>query len=110
MVFAAAGVLVARRVTARAADRAWREYRPVIDDLIAGIGARLELVASGREEAFAARYNDRLRAWRRVAARSEALSALAGRAPIAAAALAVGLALVLDQSLRGTLTSAAVAD
>jgi ABC-type multidrug transport system fused ATPase/permease subunit len=105
---ASLGVVVARRVTARAQDAAWSAYLPVVDRMLSAIRGRLDLVAHGRDEALRADLERDLTAWGRVSLRSERLAAFAGRAPIVAGALSVALALLVDGSFRGTLASTAI--
>jgi ATP-binding cassette subfamily C protein CydCD len=96
----AIGVVVARRVTEAAQERAWTAYEPVHEDLLALLGGRLELVANGHKESFRAATRVRLAKWRAVTLRAERLSAFAGRAPVFAGAMGVVLALAWSGELR----------
>jgi ABC-type transport system involved in cytochrome bd biosynthesis fused ATPase/permease subunit len=88
--------------TSRAASTAARAFEPVYDDVVTAAGGRLELVATGRDDEHRAALAEHLARWRHLATRTDALLAVAGRAPIAAASLAVGAAVWLTASLRGT--------
>src|SRR5512140_2508664 len=57
---ATAAAFLARRLVRRAEERAWRLHGPVVDDLVATLAGRLELVANGREEGFLGEVRDRL--------------------------------------------------
>src|SRR6478736_5546263 len=89
LLFAALGIVVARRVTVSSEERAWAAHGTIVDDLVALLGGRLELVANGRDASFRAETRARLARWRDLALRSERLGALAGRAPVLAGALGV---------------------
>jgi ATP-binding cassette subfamily C protein CydCD len=110
LVLAAAGLVVARRWSGAAADRAWAAYTPVNDDLLAILGGRLELVANGHKDAFRAVARAHLSRWREVTLRAERLSALAGRAPVLAGAIGVVAALALTGELHGSLAERGLAD
>jgi ABC-type multidrug transport system fused ATPase/permease subunit len=99
-----------RNITLRLGERAWAAYDPVVDALAMGIGARLELVASGREREFINEARARIDHWTRTSLGADRLSALAGRAPILGGAVAVGAALLLDQTLRAPLATGNVAE
>jgi ABC-type multidrug transport system fused ATPase/permease subunit len=105
-----AGVLVARRATARIAARSDAAYMPVNDALFTAFGARLEIAASGRGGDFVDDVERRAEAWCREAMHADRLTALAGRVPLAAATVVVGLAVIFDHAVRGTLGAAAVGD
>ena len=109
LVCVAAAMVVARKLTARAVERAERAYEPVADALLASLGARLELAASGHASEFLADVRARASHWAAVAARSDRLGAFAGRAPVLAAALAVALAVVITEGLHAPLTGASLA-
>jgi ATP-binding cassette subfamily C protein CydCD len=94
---------VAFAATNRAASTAARAFEPVYDDIATAAGGRLELVASGLDDEHRAALAEHLARWRRLATRSDALLAVAGRAPVAAASLAIGAAVYLNGSLRGAL-------
>jgi ABC-type multidrug transport system fused ATPase/permease subunit len=97
-------VLVARRVSAASADRVWEAYGPVLDDLSTALRGRVEVIASGNDLGFLSALEQKMQRWRSISARASVTSFLAGRAPALAVALGAGLALLLDEGLRGTLT------
>lgn len=105
---ASAGVVAARAWTAPLVTATQRALQPIYDDLGHAVNGRLEIVATGRDDGFRAGVHERVAHWQRVAARSEWGTALAGRAPAAAAVLLVGLAVAIDASLRGALEHAAI--
>jgi ABC-type multidrug transport system fused ATPase/permease subunit len=87
-VFLGATVLsLSFRSTNRAAMVAERAFGAVYDDVATAEGGRLELVASGRTDEHCATLTEHLARWRKQAARTDALMAVAGRAPILATAL-----------------------
>ncbi len=88
---AAGAAILVRRTVRRHEDRAWRLHGPVVDDLLAMLSSRLELVANGREVAFLGDVKGRLAAWRRASLHADRLSMLVGRLPILA--LVLGLAI-----------------
>jgi ATP-binding cassette subfamily C protein CydD len=94
---------VAFAATNRAATAAAHAFEPIYDDIATAAGGRLDLVASGRDDEHRRSLGDHLAHWRRLTTRSDALLAVAGRAPVAAASLAIGAALLLSGSLRGAL-------
>jgi ATP-binding cassette subfamily C protein CydCD len=110
LALAAIGVVVARRVSGAAAERAWSAYTKVNDDLLAVLGGRLELVANGHKEAFREAARERLARWREVSLQSERLSAIAGRAPVLAGALGVIMALAITGEIHGSLAERGAAD
>ena len=110
LIVATLAVVVTRRMVAGSSNRAWRAYSRVYEDLFAALGARLELIANGRDAAFRADAGKNIAEYQRIAGRSERLSAIAGRAPILAAAIAVAGALLLDRSVRGPAGAASLAD
>jgi ABC-type multidrug transport system fused ATPase/permease subunit len=103
MLLGAGALLVARGVSARNADLVWAAFAPLLEDLSTAVRGRVELVASGARERFLSALRDKTRTWRSLSDRTSFLSFLAGRAPAVAVAFAVGLALILDEGLRGTL-------
>lgn len=105
---ASAGVVAARAWTAPLIAATQRALQPIYDALGHAVNGRLEIVATGRDEGFRAGVYEQIAHWQRVAARSDWGTALAGRAPAAAAVLLVGLAIALDASLRGELDHAAI--
>jgi ABC-type multidrug transport system fused ATPase/permease subunit len=102
------GLVAVRGVMVRSAAASERAFKPVFDGLMAAQQGRLEIVASGRDEAFSNAMGDRLRAWRKVAVRSDLLASIAGRAPVLAATAVIGIAILIDQSLRGVLREVAL--
>jgi ABC-type multidrug transport system fused ATPase/permease subunit len=101
MLLGAGAILVARRVTARTAERVWEAYEPLLEDLSTAVRGRVEVVASGTGERFLSALGEKIQRWRAVSTRASLLSFFAGRAPALAAAFAAGLFLVLDESVRG---------
>jgi len=101
MLLGAGAILVARRVTARTAERVWEAYEPLLEDLSTAVRGRVEVVASGTGERFLLALGDKIERWRAVSTRASLLSFFAGRAPALAAAFGAGLFLLLDESVRG---------
>jgi ABC-type multidrug transport system fused ATPase/permease subunit len=97
---AAAAVAAAGRVMRSVVEAADSAYTAVYEDVATAIGGRLELVASGRVSRFRSRLRHRLARWQRVASRADTLTAVGGRAPAAAAAFVVGVAIALHPQLR----------
>jgi ABC-type multidrug transport system fused ATPase/permease subunit len=100
-------VLIGRSWAARLAEASRNAFEAVYEDLVAAVGARLELLASGHEEEFLVGSRDRVKSWERVSMRSDALTWLAGRAPVVAAVLVVVLAILGDAALRGAVAGRA---
>lgn len=107
---AALAIVVARRWTSRAVARADRAYVPVIEGIVAALGARLEMVASGRAAEHLADLRAETSRWAGLAMRADRLSSFAGRAPVLAAALGVTLALVAERAAHGDLDLDAFAE
>jgi ABC-type multidrug transport system fused ATPase/permease subunit len=98
------GILVvglARRFTQRQVERGWEMYVPVMDKMIDLFRGRLEIVAHGLDDRFREDFGRILERYARVSARAERTLAVAGRAPLIAVMVAVGLSLAIDASLRG---------
>lgn len=85
-----AAVLV-RRIVRRAEERAWHLHGPVVDDLLAMLSSRLELVANGREKGYLGLVARHLAEWRNASLRADRWSMVIARVPALAAigALAV---------------------
>jgi len=94
LAFAATAGLVLRRATARAGDAAWAAYRPLLERMLVAIRGRVEIVANGAEERFTRDLDARLERFQRETGRADRLAGLVGRAPLAAAVVGVGCALV----------------
>jgi ABC-type multidrug transport system fused ATPase/permease subunit len=101
-------LFVARRASTRSADTVWRALMPVLDELSVAIRGRAEIVASGTHELFLSELRQKTRVWRSLSTRASWVSFLSGRAPALAVGIAAGLLFVLDQGLRGSLTSGVV--
>jgi ATP-binding cassette, subfamily C, bacterial CydD len=89
---ATAVAFAVRRVVRRAEERAWRAHGSVVDDLVAMLSGRLELVANGREHGFLADVRRRLADWRRESLRADRLSMVVGRLPMLAAVIGLAVA------------------
>lgn len=108
LVAASAGVVAARAWTGPLINATQQALQPIYEALEHAVHGRLEIVATGRDDGFRAGVTESIARWQRVAARSEWGTALAGRAPAAAAVLLVGFAVAIDASLRGALEHAAI--
>lgn len=95
-----------RRVTSSLQRTVLAAERRVTDELTTAIDGRLELVASGREEAFAATFETTLQTYRRVARRSSLTSAIIGRVPLAVGVSTVALVGLLDAAYGDAVASA----
>jgi ABC-type multidrug transport system fused ATPase/permease subunit len=103
-------VALALRVFAhRLERRSAAAYAEVFDALLVGIEARTEIVARGGEADFAAAFDRQLSHYEVLARRAGAGSALLGRMPLVAGALAVALVVALDGASRSALEGAVVA-
>ncbi|WP_394827027.1 ATP-binding cassette domain-containing protein [Pendulispora albinea] len=105
MVFAGGGVLAAHRIARREEERSWSAYRPVIDGLVAAIGARLEIVANGVSDSFREERHAEVERWKRTTFRSFALVSLASRLPIGVAVVVVGTVVLFERSLHDELSA-----
>lgn len=103
-------LFAARALTARLYAETERAFRPVWDGLLAAHDGGLELVASGFDDRFVGEVQSHLRSWRRIASQGDLFAALAGHAPMLAVSVAVGLAVVFDERLRGAGQAIAVGD
>jgi ABC-type multidrug transport system fused ATPase/permease subunit len=110
MLFAAIAAGLVRRLVTRAEARSHAAFIPVIDTIVAAIRGRVELVVSGRGALFAARGDRLVTEWRRVSSTGDRIAAFAGRAPVAAATLAVGLVVVLDRAAGSALSTGALGE
>jgi ATP-binding cassette, subfamily C, bacterial CydD len=102
------GVVGARAWTVPLIAATQQALQPIYDALGHAVNGRLEIVSAGRDDGFRADVDEQIARWQRVATRSEWGTALAGRAPAAAAVLLVGIAVAIDASLRGSLEHAAI--
>ncbi len=107
---AAVAAALVRRLVTRAEERSYAAFVPVVDAIVAAIRGRIEVVASGRGATFAARGDVLTTKWRRISSRGQRIAAFAGRAPIAAATLVVGLVVVLDRASGSSLSIGALGD
>ncbi len=98
--FAIAAAALARRTVRRAEDKAWRLHGPVVDDLLAMLSSRLELVANGREAGFLTQVQRRLSAWRLESLRADRLGMIASRLPALAAVVGLAVAMGAGVSLQ----------
>ncbi|MBS2016685.1 MAG: ABC transporter ATP-binding protein [Deltaproteobacteria bacterium] len=101
--------LVARRVTARAQDAAWSAYRPLIERMVFAFRGRAELLANGAAPAFSRALDGHLDSFQRATLKSERLAGIAMRAPLAAGAVGVALAITAQSGEIG-LPRTALAD
>lgn len=109
IVFGAAVVLVSRQVISRYSAAAAHASSRVYGALAGAVNGRVDLVANGRDAAFLAALSADARRWSDLAMRADRISALAGRAPILAAALAVAVVVGVDSSLRGEVLATGLA-
>jgi ABC-type bacteriocin/lantibiotic exporter with double-glycine peptidase domain len=101
--------IVLRRFTRLLQTRLGQAYEAVAGAVLVAIEGNVEVVAAGREPHVIENLDATLRAYRKLAARSAWLSALLGRAPIAAGLLAVAAVAAFDASSREALATAIVA-
>ena len=104
--FACGGLLVANRIGGREEARAWGAYQPVIDGLVATIGARLEIVSNGVSESFRAARAREVEHWEKTSHRATMLIAFAGRLPAGIAVLVVASVVLIERSLSNELSGA----
>jgi ABC-type multidrug transport system fused ATPase/permease subunit len=83
-----------RRATAHAAHRVWEALIPAMEDLSTAIHARLELVGNGGDAPFLKELSRKVGAWEARSRGAAGVSFFAGRAPVVAAAVVVGLFLL----------------
>ncbi len=102
-------VLLVRSVSATQAERVWRAFLPALDDLLAAIHGRLEVIGNGVQPRLLEALARKLELWAQASRAAGAVSLVAGRAP-AAAAIAVGGGVLLARGAWGdaSLASAAV--
>jgi ABC-type bacteriocin/lantibiotic exporter with double-glycine peptidase domain len=107
-----AGVAAAlvRKLVTNAEERSRTAFVPVVDAIVGALRGRIELVASGRGQLFAARSDVALAEWRRMSSRADRLAGFAGRAPVAAATFVVGLIVIFDRTSGGSMSNGALAD
>jgi ABC-type bacteriocin/lantibiotic exporter with double-glycine peptidase domain len=98
-----------RRFTRVLQTRLSDAYQNVGDAVLVAIEGTVEVVAAGMEAPVIDNLERNLRAYRRLATRSAWLSALLGRAPIAAGLLAIAVVAGIDASSREALATAIVA-
>ncbi len=105
----AVGVFVVRRVTKRLEQRSHDAYMALADTIATAIEGRLELVASAAEDELIATLDMQVRVYQRESVRASWAAAILGRAPLAAAGLAVAVAVAVDATSRDLLESAILA-
>lgn len=82
----------------RSIDREWIVERQAFDAMVDALEGRLEIVATGRSDAFVERARVRVKAWGDAGVRRAAAAVLSGRLPLfGLAGLVIGLALVADR-------------
>jgi ATP-binding cassette subfamily C protein CydCD len=101
VVAAVAVVALARRFTQRETERAWTAYVPVMNRMVDLYRGRLEIMAHGLGRPFRAELDRMLAEHGRVSVRAHRLVGAAGRAPVAVAAIALGLSVAAESSRRG---------
>lgn len=106
IVIAAAGFFVVRRMTHRLEQRSRDAYQALADTIAIAIEGRLELVARGGEDELLRTLDTQVRTYQRRSVRAAWAAAVLGRAPLAAALAAVGLAVAADATSRDLLASA----
>ena len=109
VVVGGAVMFASRQIIARHTASAADANRRVCDGVVAAVNARVDLVANGRESAFLDGLRTDARRWCDLAMRADRVSALAGRAPMLAAALAVAAVVGVDSSLRGEVLATGLA-
>ena len=110
MVSMGSALLAVRGLMFRVSAATERAFQPVFDGVVTAFEGRLDIVASGLDEAFLGETREHLRRWQEVAWRGDLLAAFAGRAPVLAAAAIVGVGVLVDESLRGALQAVALRD
>jgi len=98
VLFSGVAVLLASRVARREEERSWNAYRPILDGLVATIGARLEIVANGASDSFRGQRRREIEGWQKATHRSGILISLAGRFPVGVAVLVVGAVVLFERS------------
>jgi ABC-type transport system involved in cytochrome bd biosynthesis fused ATPase/permease subunit len=99
-------VVAVRRAAERLQALSLERYQAVVDALLVAIEGRVELVARGGEEEYAAALERALSSYARVAERAAFGLALLGRAPLVFAAGAVAAAVAVDGAFREVLVAA----
>lgn len=94
-------VFVSRRRVNHAQTEAWTAWDDVAEGVNDACEGRLELVASGREDAFLHQFGEATDAWEEKARRAARLAGLRGRLPLALVATAAAGAVVVDARLGG---------
>jgi ATP-binding cassette subfamily C protein CydCD len=102
---AVAAGAVAARLTVGAQDAAWDAYRPLLDRVTFILRSRLEIVANGADARLARDLDALLVRFEETTRRAQRLSAVAGRGPLVAAAIAT--LVVLAASPRGVVAGGA---
>ncbi len=110
LVAAALAASAVRRLVTRTEERARKAFVPVVDAVVAAVRGRVELSASGRGATFAARTDALSDHWRRVSSRGDRIASLAGRTPVLAAGLAVGLVVLIVRASGGRVDAHALGD
>jgi ABC-type multidrug transport system fused ATPase/permease subunit len=95
----AAGIALffSRRSVERAAERAWSSQGRVYEALGDVLDGRLEIVASGRRQAFLEELRSRARLWGSAGSRVAMAALLSGRLPMLGIAGLVAIAILLDR-------------
>jgi ATP-binding cassette subfamily C protein CydCD len=91
---------VARRFSTTSSEQQWRALLPALDDLSTAIHGRLEIVSNGDAPRFEERLARALGTWRQRSSGGRWLAFLAGRAPVAGAAVVIGLFLLRSAAWR----------
>jgi ABC-type multidrug transport system fused ATPase/permease subunit len=94
-------LVASRGWVGRAQERAWSGWLLVVDMVTDAIDGRLDLVAAGREDDFKRRFASLAGAWFALANRAARIAGAAGRTPLLALVLGVGLVVLFDAQARG---------
>jgi ABC-type bacteriocin/lantibiotic exporter with double-glycine peptidase domain len=97
-----------RRMSAQIAERIGAARQRAVDLVSTALDGRLELVMQGAEHAHLARLEDALARYKGVARGSAVVSALLGRAPIAAGIAAIAALVIVDGVARAEVASVIV--
>jgi ABC-type multidrug transport system fused ATPase/permease subunit len=99
-VAAAGTLLLSRRAVERAVTHAWEVRTRAYEAFVDILDGRLEVVASGRRDAFLEQLRQRTMAWGVAGTAVAGSSAVAGRLPLLAVALLVAVAIAIVPSIR----------
>jgi ATP-binding cassette subfamily C protein CydCD len=99
-------LLALGRVSAAVRQRVWEASERVLDQVARAAEGRLELIARGGDAAALRSLEGSIERYRTIAKRGAWISAVLGRAPLAAGLAAVCLTVVLDASYREAVTGA----